>query len=902
MPEVNLKPPAKRRRFFLSPLHQSRPLDGGPIMPRFAIAISLLFAASAARADEPRIVRENIEWLDVWVPGNGVKDQPRVLLIGDSITRGYYGAVENALKGKAIVCRLATSKSLGDPGLLDEVKLVLGQAKFDVVHFNNGMHGWGYTEDEYAKAIPDLVAAIRKGAPGAKLVCGLTTPVRVANKLADVDPKTERVKKRNASAVEVMTREKIPVNDLFAILAEKPEWFSNDGVHLNAKGSAALGEQVAAHVLKLIGNVDVPVLEITKDTVLDPAKTYGRIIVKASDVSIDGKGAWVIGGGGDPKTFKGIGIEGKGVNNVKLKNVNVKGFETGLRIEDGRGWLVDHCDFSDNFHDPDFGWGENGRRGGILLVNTSESTISFCKANRVWDGCVLDRANNNTLKSNDFSRCSNTCLKLWRASKNLIEDNKLDYGIRIKPGEVHARDSTCVLIETGSDFNTFRKNSCTYGGDGIFIRPLNNWQCTGNRFEKNDCSFANNNGFECWSPGNSFIGNTANHCSYGFWMGGSDRTVLDGNEASWNGDPKSNHNSPHLPKNGHAGIVFMFGSGTHVVVRNNTCLHNNGAGIAVIGDQGSKGKLWKASHWVIDGNMLRDNRWGVFAEYADWLDLGANTFKTNLEDVHKGDGVTNLTERPADAEVKKPPTIMLDGSDRVRIGEKIAFDASKSTDLAGKVLSFRWDLGDGTTSTESKLEHTFKTPGLYRVGVTVTNGSLSSLDWRNVYVVPDGAEIEAGKWDWVDSRSKVVFTEDRMNFICGKSSAKASVGPPYSGGRCELRFTPEKPLELVDKTKLRVWIRARNPNVPSWQDGNPLVSLHGPGGTVCRFKPKAEMLSSPADSEARDGWLLVTVPLRGDPAWTVDGKAPDRVEKLSFGFDSWGAEPFEVWLDGLMIE
>ncbi|HEY1190437.1 MAG TPA: hypothetical protein VGE74_22580, partial [Gemmata sp.] len=114
-------------------------------------------APTSPTADPPRVVRESIEWLDVWVPGNGVRDQPRVLLIGDSITRAYYKSVEDTLKGKAIVCRLATSKSLGDPGLLDEVKLVLGQAKFDVIHFNNGMHGWGYSEDEYAKALPELI-------------------------------------------------------------------------------------------------------------------------------------------------------------------------------------------------------------------------------------------------------------------------------------------------------------------------------------------------------------------------------------------------------------------------------------------------------------------------------------------------------------------------------------------------------------------------------------------------------------------------------------------------------------------------------------------------------------------------------------------------------------------------
>ena len=182
-------------------------------MTRFSIVtvVATFFAASLASADSPpRVVRENIEWLDVWIPGNNVKDQPRVLLIGDSITRGYYKTVEDTLKDKAIVCRLTTSKSLGDPSLLDEVKLVLSQAKFDVVHFNNGMHGWGYTEEEYAKAFPDLVATLRKHAPGAKLIGATTTPVRERGKAEQLDPKTERVRARNKDVVTMLAKEDDP--------------------------------------------------------------------------------------------------------------------------------------------------------------------------------------------------------------------------------------------------------------------------------------------------------------------------------------------------------------------------------------------------------------------------------------------------------------------------------------------------------------------------------------------------------------------------------------------------------------------------------------------------------------------------------------------------------------------
>jgi len=199
----------------------------------------------APAANAPRIVREEIEWLDVWVPGNSVKNLPRVLLIGDSITRGYYKEVEDRLKGKVTVARLTTSKSLGDPAFIDEVRLIMGQTKFDIVHFNNGLHGWGYTEEEYAAALPELLAAIRKSAPKAQLVWAMTTPVRTADRIEQFDAKTERVKARNVIADEIMKKEGIMVNDLYSLLKDKSDWYSRDGVHLNANGTKALGAQVA---------------------------------------------------------------------------------------------------------------------------------------------------------------------------------------------------------------------------------------------------------------------------------------------------------------------------------------------------------------------------------------------------------------------------------------------------------------------------------------------------------------------------------------------------------------------------------------------------------------------------------------------------------------------------------
>ncbi len=217
-------------------------------MQRISLALAFIGLACGLGAAD-HVVRERIEWLDVWIPHTDGHDLPRVLLIGDSITKGYYKPVEDKLAGKAYVARLTTSKSLGDPILLEQVALVLREQAFDVIHFNNGLHGPGYSEQEYAAAFPELLSVLRKYAPRARLIWATTTDVRMANELNTVSPKTERVLERNRLAAAIVAREKIPVDDLFTVIRDHPDYHVADGVHFNQEGIAVLAKQVSETIL-----------------------------------------------------------------------------------------------------------------------------------------------------------------------------------------------------------------------------------------------------------------------------------------------------------------------------------------------------------------------------------------------------------------------------------------------------------------------------------------------------------------------------------------------------------------------------------------------------------------------------------------------------------------------------
>jgi len=214
-----------------------------------SLGIVTTFTAAAPQRVVPR---EASEWCNIWVSHADKSDLPRVLMIGDSISVGYFGDVEKQLAGKAYAARLSTSRCVGDPVLLAEVALVLGGASFDVIHINNGIHGVGLvSETEYAEFLPHFIEHIRRLAPRAKLVWASSTPWRVKGTPDKFDPKNENVLARNRIAADVVAAQGIPINDLYSLGAEHPEYFA-DAVHYNADGKAALGALVAKAIARLL--------------------------------------------------------------------------------------------------------------------------------------------------------------------------------------------------------------------------------------------------------------------------------------------------------------------------------------------------------------------------------------------------------------------------------------------------------------------------------------------------------------------------------------------------------------------------------------------------------------------------------------------------------------------------
>lgn len=217
------------------------------------LTVVLGILVNSGWAAEPAVKHENIEWAQIWIPDNARTDVPRVLLIGDSICNAYYDGVAQTLKDKAVVAKMATSYSLADPVLLSQVQSLLTTYKFAVVHFNNGLHGFDYTEAEYAKQFPELLKVIKQSAPGAKLIWATSTAMRNGANLKEFLPINERVKTRNKIVADLAAKEGILVNDLYSLVQDHPEYWGNDGVHFKPEGVAVEAKQVAEKVREVLG-------------------------------------------------------------------------------------------------------------------------------------------------------------------------------------------------------------------------------------------------------------------------------------------------------------------------------------------------------------------------------------------------------------------------------------------------------------------------------------------------------------------------------------------------------------------------------------------------------------------------------------------------------------------------
>lgn len=281
------------------------------------------------------------------------------------------------------------------------------------------------------------------------------------------------------------------------------------------------------------------------------------IIIEGNNLELDFSEVQLIGNEDrtQPNTYKGVGILVRNSQNVKLKNLQIRGYKVALMAENVDSLQILNSDFSFNYrpqlyslrdrenlvdwlsyHDNEEDeWLRYG--AGIYLKDCEGFRIDHCVITQNQNALLMTGCQEGRVINNTFNFNSGLGIGMYRSSRNQVMHNRLDWNVRGYSHNVYQRgqDSAGILCYEQSNDNVFAYNSATHSGDGFFLwagqttMETGDGGCNGNLLYANDFSHAPTNGVEVTFSSNRIIGNRMEECRYGIWGGYSWETEIIGN-------------------------------------------------------------------------------------------------------------------------------------------------------------------------------------------------------------------------------------------------------------------------------------------------------------------------------------------------------------------------------------
>ena len=355
----------------------------------------------------------------------------------------------------------------------------------------------------------------------------------------------------------------------------------------------------------------------------------GVIVVAADGIVLDGNGLVLDGLG-----RAGFGIVLRGRSGVTVRNFVVRNFFYALVAEDCSALVIEDNDFSENAGSDDTFLDINqpleaACGGGILLHRVVDSVVRRNVARGQDVGINLYDSHRNVIAGNDLSHNTAWGIRLFASCDNRIERNQAHHVNRCAGTGC---DAAGILVTSGSHRNQIIGNDLRYAGDGFFLGNQFSPPSNDNLVEGNDGSHSPNNAFEAtFSTGNVFRNNLATHSNYGFWLGFTRQTTVEGNVIAYNRTD---------------GIHWEHG--LEGIIRDNLITRNGQHGIAFTLNPATcepPDRLISARH-LVTANIIRDNgSCGIYLLHTTDSTLTGNAFAGNPRDICvEGESARNRVE------------------------------------------------------------------------------------------------------------------------------------------------------------------------------------------------------------------------------------------------------------------
>ena len=197
-------------------------------------------------------MKERFEWVQSWCDEAPSNDLPRVLLIGDSITRQYQDRIRELLRGKCYVDYFSSSYAVDSPIYQTLIKAFVGDSKYAIIHFNNGLHGFHIGKSTYKSRLKKLLKTFPNDC---KVILANTTFVFEEGNVIPDKMWGKRVSERNLAIAELSEEFGFPIDNLYSVSRTiDSNGRSNDGTHFKEEGIDILANNVVKSILNVSNN------------------------------------------------------------------------------------------------------------------------------------------------------------------------------------------------------------------------------------------------------------------------------------------------------------------------------------------------------------------------------------------------------------------------------------------------------------------------------------------------------------------------------------------------------------------------------------------------------------------------------------------------------------------------
>jgi len=514
------------------------------------------------------------------------------------------------------------------------------------------------------------------------------------------------------------------------------------------------------------------------------ANIYDTIVVEKDDIIIDGNGYTLQGSGVLPVDLNHFGFGLFGINNVTIKKTNIKGFTFGVLFNSTSYSVLYGNNITNNYEgvilDQSFNTSLSGNNiaanneYGLYLGASSNTSLSENVINSnefnfyVWGSKV-----SHFMHSIDVSNLINGKPIHYLVNQKDLVINPATYPqvrhlalincINVTVESLTITNNTQGLLLAYTNASKISDNNITNNYYGIQLFSSFNTSLSRNSITNNT------EGIQPYeSSYNTISGNSITNNHRGVVLKSSSSNSISGNNVSENGYSgihligSSNNiiTENNITNNGSTGVVLAYSSNNNTISKNNIMAATDGINLSYssnntisennITNNDYPGQLHGSSnnkfyhnnfintHRIIldtssanswdDGYPSGGNYWSDNTDVDEYS--GVNQDKPNPDGISDTPYIINEKNRdnyPFMSPWPQPPWFPESSFICLplapALNETVTFNASSSHDLDGHIVSYAWDFGDGTTSTEADpiVTHVYTTMDSYTVILTVTD-------------------------------------------------------------------------------------------------------------------------------------------------------------------------------------